>query len=333
MTMPARIPLPATAWLAPMSGATDAAFRRQVARFGHCAVVSEMVAGEALVEARADMVRRTCRHDGDGLWIVQLAARRPDDMRAGAALMAAAGVDVIDINMGCPARKVTGGQSGSALMREPELAREIIAAAIDGTGGRPVTLKMRLGWDHDSLNAPALARDAEDLGVSWITVHGRTRCMFYTGEADWRAIGETVGAVSIPVIANGDIETLGDAREALAQSGAAGVMIGRGAMGRPWQVAQIGAALEGRSFTPPDLAQQAELLIAQVADSVALYGERLGVRTVRKHVAATIDHLESDMNDAQRRALRGQLCRIESEQELIAALAQVFAGLRRAVAA
>ncbi|MGB3625149.1 MAG: tRNA-dihydrouridine synthase family protein, partial [Henriciella sp.] len=188
-------------WLAPMSGSTDAAFRRQAVRFGAEAVVSEMVAGEALSAARPDMVRRTCRHEGKGRWIVQLAARRPDDMRAGAALLAEAGVDQIDINMGCPSRQVTGGQSGSALMREPDLAIAIIEAALEGANGRPVSLKMRLGWNDQLRNAPEIARQAEKSGVCMITVHGRTRCQFYKGRADWGRISDTVAAVDLPVIA------------------------------------------------------------------------------------------------------------------------------------
>ncbi|MEM1286698.1 MAG: tRNA-dihydrouridine synthase family protein, partial [Pseudomonadota bacterium] len=184
-----------------MSGSTDAAFRRQAVRFGAPAVVSEMVAGEALAAERPDVVRRTCRHEGQGLWIVQLAARRPADMGTAARLLSEAGVDVIDINFGCPARQVTGGSSGSALMREPDLALAIVDAALEGARGRPVTVKMRLGWDHSSLNAPQLAAACTERGVQMVTVHGRTRCQFYKGQADWAAIAETVQAVDVPVIA------------------------------------------------------------------------------------------------------------------------------------
>lgn len=316
-----------------MSGATDAPFRRQAVRFGAKAVVSEMVAGEALATGRPDMVRRTCRHDGDGAWIVQLAARRPEDMKAGAELLAEAGVDVIDINMGCPARQVTGGQSGSALMRTPDLAEAIMEAALDGAGGVPVTLKMRLGWDHDMLNAPELARVAEGLGLKWLTVHGRTRCMFYKGEADWAAIAGTVDAVGLPVIANGDIDGLAAARTCLAQSGADAVMIGRAAMGRPWLVAEIEAGLAGVPFRAPALDEQLDSLCEQVADSVSLYGARLGVRIVRKHVAAAVDSVDLPLEGTARRDLRGQLCRIEDAGELRAALASVYRHKRERVAA
>jgi tRNA-dihydrouridine synthase B len=307
-----------------MSGATDAPMRRQAVRFGAPAVVSEMVAGETLAKARPDVVRRTCRHEGAGFWIVQLAARRPGDMLAGAKLMAEAGVDVIDINMGCPSKEVTGGQSGSALMRDLELAGEIIDAAIEGAGARPVTLKMRLGWDDTLRNAPALAQIAERKGVQMLTVHGRTRCQFYAGAADWSAVRETVDAVALPVIVNGDIRDAASAREALRQSGAHGVMIGRAAMGRPWLPGEIAAALDGRRWRMPDMAAQCDSLAEQVADSLALYGSSLGLRMARKHVAAAIDHLALPLPAAERRALRSELCRIEDPAELTRALRAVY---------
>ncbi len=311
-------------WLAPMSGSTDAAFRRQAVRFGAPAVVSEMVAGEALAAARPDVVRRTCRHEGRGQWIVQLAARRPEDMRAGARLLSEAGVDVIDINMGCPSRQVTGGNSGSALMREPDLAVQIIEAALDGADGRPVTLKMRLGWDHDLLNAPDIALRAEAVGIQMITVHGRTRCEFYKGHADWSAIKATVDAVSLPVIANGDIDTVSDAQTALDASGAHGVMVGRAAMGQPWLPAAIEADLNGLAYEIPSLQMQCESLCEQIEDSMALYGDRLGLRIVRKHVSASLDKVNLDLSDEQRRALRSKLCRLEDAAELISGLQRLY---------
>lgn len=298
--------------------------RRQAVRFGAPAVVSEMVAGEMLAKARPDVVRRTCRHEGAGYWIVQLAARRPEDMAAGARLMAEAGVDVIDINMGCPSKQVTGGQSGSALMRDLSLAGEIIDAAIHGAAGRPVTLKMRLGWDDTTPNAPDLARIAEAKGVQMLTVHGRTRCQFYTGRANWAAVRETVGAVSLPVIVNGDIDSVASAREALRLSGAHGVMAGRGAMGRPWLAGEIAAALEGRRWRVPGLAEQLDSLEEQIADSLVLYGQGLGLKMVRKHVSAAIDHLSLPIPVAERRQLRAGLCRIENPAELVRALRAAY---------
>lgn len=307
-------------WLAPMSGATDAPFRRQAVHFGASFVVSEMTASEQLVAARPDVVRRAARHEGDSPWIVQLAGRDPDHMCAGAALLAEAGVDMIDINMGCPARKVTGGLSGSALMREPELADAIIKATLEGAGGVPVSLKMRLGWDDDMLNAPDLAARAEAAGVIHLAVHGRTRCQFYKGKADWARIKDTVKAVSIPVIANGDINNLQDAQTSLAQSGAMGVMMGRAAIGRPWLPAMIEAGLNGQPILEPDVEARFDSLSAQIEDAAALYGDAHGVRICRKHISASIAHLPIDISPEHRRTAQSAFCQIESSQELIAAL-------------
>lgn len=307
-----------------MSGSTDAPFRRQVVRYGARAVVSEMVAGDALVASRPDVIRRICRHEGQGAWIVQLTARRPEDMRAGAETIRRAGVDVIDINMGCPSRQVTGGNSGSALMREPDLAIRIIEAALEGADGTPVTLKMRLGWDHSSLNAAEIAMRAEALGVKLITVHGRTRCQFYKGVADWGAIRATVDSVAVPVIANGDIHSLTDVRQALSASTANGVMIGRAAMGRPWLLAEIDAALRGVTFTPPSMLEQCEHLCEQIEDSLSLYGTALGLRIVRKHVSASIEKLDLTIPEESRRRLRAKLCRMNNVDDLQCQLRHVY---------
>ena len=313
-------------WLAPMSGSTDAAFRRQAVRFGAEAVVSEMVAGETLAAARPDVVRRTCRHEGRGRWIVQLAARRPEDMQRGAELLADSGVDQIDINMGCPSRQVTGGQSGSALMKEPDLAKAIIDAALEGAGGRPVSLKMRLGWDDGMLNAPELGQYAQAAGLCMVTVHGRTRCQFYKGTADWERVHETVDAIELPVIVNGDIESSETANAALLQSGAHGVMIGRAAMGRPWLLGQVSAHLAGRdNWQEPSETEKLDSLIEQVEDSMSLYGKALGLRIVRKHISAAVDHLDTSWTVDVRRKLRARACGFDEAKPLYAFLNELFA--------
>lgn len=314
-----------------MSGATDAAFRRQALRFGAPAVVSEMVAGEMLVAGRPDVARRARRHDAPGTWIVQLAGRRPQDMFASARQLSDAGVHVIDINMGCPSRQVTHGESGSALMRVPDLAKALIDATLAGANGVPVTLKMRLGWDGGSLNAPELARAGQAAGLAMITVHGRTRCQFYTGKADWAAVKPSVDAVNLPVIVNGDIDGVETARAALAASGAHGVMVGRASLGRPWLPGEIAAALAGEAYAMPSHEAQAESLLEQVEDSASLYGRELGLRMVRKHVAAAIDAAPQFGPPDERRQLRGQLCRLDSIEGLLAGIAHVYgAGVRAA---
>src|SRR6201997_1022749 len=241
--------------LAPMSGVTDAPFRRLAARLGAGLVVSEMTASDDLVQGRP-ISRLRCEAAGIGPHVVQLAGCEANWMAEGARIAEAAGADIIDINMGCPARHVTGGQSGSALMRDLDHAVRLIEATV-GAVKVPVTLKMRLGWDDRSLNAPELARRAEAAGVQLISVHGRTRCQFYKGEADWGAVRAVKDAIRIPLVVNGDITSFEKAVAALEMSGADAVMIGRGAQGQPWLPGQIGRRLNsGIAEQAPHLADQ-----------------------------------------------------------------------------
>jgi len=282
------VALPNRVFLAPMSGITDAPFRRLVAKLGAGVVISEMIASDALVEGRHHEQRRL---NGAGLRlnIVQLAGCEARWMAEGARIAEAAGADIIDINMGCPAKHVTGKQSGSALMRDLDDALSLIDATV-GAVSVPVTLKMRLGWDDASRNAPALARRAEDAGVQLITVHGRTRCQFYNGSADWAAIHAVKQAVSIPVVVNGDVTSFAAAVEALAKSGADAVMVGRGAQGRPWFPGQLAHYLAtGETRADPSLDQQLALVAALYDEMLAHHGARIGVRHARKHLGWALD--------------------------------------------
>ena len=275
--------------LAPMAGVTDIPFRRQVKTFGGRYCVSEMVASERLARDRIDMVRRAAGAGAITPLVIQLAGREAHWMAEGARLAEDAGADIIDINMGCPSKSVTSGLCGSALMRDPDMALRLIEATVNATT-RPVTLKMRLGWDHANLNAADIARRAEEAGVRMITIHGRTRCQFYTGQADWAAIAPVADAVRIPVIANGDIACAADARRALALSGAAGVMIDRAAQGKPWLPGAIERALtHGGEVAPPSRERLLASLLALYDDTVDFYPQALGVRIARKHIAWTID--------------------------------------------
>ncbi len=274
--------------LAPMSGVTDAPFRRLAAGLGAGLVVSEMTASDDLVHGRV-MSQLRCEATGIGPHVVQLAGCEARWMAEGARVAEAAGADIIDINMGCPARHVTGGQSGSALMRDLDHAEKLIEATISAVTV-PVTLKMRLGWDDRSRNAPELARRAEQAGVQMISVHGRTRCQFYKGEADWGAVREVRDAIAIPLVVNGDITSFEKAVSALEMSGADAVMIGRGAQGQPWLPGQIGRRLEtGITEAPPSLAQQLSHVRALYDDICTLYGLRIGLRHARKHLGWALE--------------------------------------------
>lgn len=271
--------------LAPMSGITDAPMRAMVARFGAGAVVSEMISAGEMVTARPSR-RAASRARGQGVsgvpTIVQLAGRDPAWVAEAARMAEADGAPMIDLNNGCPAKKVTGGLSGAALMREPDLAARLVDAVANAVSV-PVAVKMRLGWD--SICAPDHARRMVDAGAAMITVHGRTRMQFYTGEADWVAVSAVVRAVTVPVVVNGDITDAVTARMALAQSGAAAVMIGRAAQGQPWLLAQIGAALTGQPVPcAPDPEARLTLVLDHYAAILDFYGPDLGLRIARKHL-------------------------------------------------
>lgn len=320
------VQIPGKVLMAPMTGITDLPFRVLASRLGASYVATEMVAAAELARARPDVVRRAAVGGGLPLTVIQLVGGDPEKMAHGAKMAEQAGADIIDLNFGCPAKEVTGAACGSALMRTPDLACRLMEAAVNAVS-RPVTVKMRLGWDENSLNAAVLAKKAEEIGVKAVTVHGRTRKQFYTGVADWDAIAEVKQAVSIPVVVNGDIITADQAREALDKSGADALMLGRGVYGRPWLASHLERALQdGTQLAEPDREERFAIVIEHMRSSAEFYKLPLGLKMFRKHLGWYIEQAPWPEDPQERRQAKARLCRLDSLEEVEAALRALWLG-------
>jgi tRNA-dihydrouridine synthase B len=315
------------ALLAPMAGITDRPMRKLAARYGAGLVVSEMIASGALTTGHHEMVRKMAASPGLP-HMVQLAGCEAEWMARAARIAEDAGADIIDINFGCPAKRVTNGYAGSALMRVPDLAQSLVEAVVSATS-LPVTVKMRLGWDDDSLNAPEIARRAVEAGAQMITVHGRTRQQFYKGSARWEPVRAVVEAVPVPVVVNGDITDLSKAREALELSGAAAVMIGRGAQGQPWVVGQIAAGLADVAANDAPVGAELTTIVVEHYEGVlSEYGVEVGVRAARKH----LDWYLEATNLGIAKETRRRMVESQNPAEVIGLIESIFSGDMREAA-